>query len=472
MPKKSKRDTSSSYVTTKNAEGKTTAVTSGDDSFLVGHSLGKGMYGTVRYAIRKEDGREFALKILNKSYLKKYSTQQHDLLDTVFREIAVLQRLDHPHICNLYKVIQSPTRNRIFLVLELCEGKIANIKEFIHNNTLRLITRPQPLQHVRKIIRSLAKVLKYLESMGLIHGDIKPSNIMIGQDDKIKLVDFSLVSLIGKPLNFLSSPAFQAPEVIKGERITSISSEVWSMGITIFLLVFGVHPFEVNHGSVGDDVVEMLKQSMTVNKLVFPAPCPPFLKDLLSQMLEKNPAKRITPGGILKHPFVMEPSKSDDIKYTPADGPPTIMVTDSSSSTPSPASTVPSLLEPFTVPFVDAFEEQQSQLQLQQQLQDMFDMRHSLSVDSLQPFSGHSVGPGPHGSPSTAIDYKVSSPGQIPFIMPHYDMGRSPHSPSPGMDGAGMGGMDQSSAHIPLPTIPLPLPTTSSSGSTAGLIMP
>ncbi|GKT26453.1 hypothetical protein ADUPG1_013361, partial [Aduncisulcus paluster] len=48
----------------------------------------------------------------------------------------------------------------------------------------------------------------------------------------------------------------------------------------------------------------------------------------------------------------------------------------------------------------------------------------------------------------------------------------SPHSPSPGMDGAGMGGMDQSSAHIPLPTIPLPLPTTSSSGSTAGLIMP
>lgn len=104
----------------------------------------------------------------------------------------------------------------------------------------------------RKIIKALVKVLAFIHSKGFAHRDIKPENILLDEQHNIKLIDFGLCAYSGKAsqgnLDHLStccgSPAYVAPELLKGFQYSGRSADIWSTGVLLFTLVTGRLPFE------------------------------------------------------------------------------------------------------------------------------------------------------------------------------------------------------------------------------------
>jgi calcium/calmodulin-dependent protein kinase kinase 2 len=139
-----------------------------------------------------------------------------------------------------------------------------------------------------------------LHSQGTIHRDIKPDNLLLTEDEVLKLCDFGLAEMIERKSEMLSSrsagsPAFLPPElcVTKHGDISGKAADIWSMGATLFCLRFGRIPFE-RSGIL--ELYESIKQD--------PIPFEPLLGpdgwlskaliDLISRILDKNPKARIT----------------------------------------------------------------------------------------------------------------------------------------------------------------------------------
>ncbi|GKT30685.1 hypothetical protein ADUPG1_001636, partial [Aduncisulcus paluster] len=114
-----------------------------NNRYVLASTLGKGAFGTVKYAIDKFNGQEYAVKIIFK---KKLLAK---------------------------KVIHSEKSRKIIMIMELLDGPICNITEYMHEGAIRISARPLPIPLLRSYIRNVVDGLLYLKGKGLIHGDIK-----------------------------------------------------------------------------------------------------------------------------------------------------------------------------------------------------------------------------------------------------------------------------------------------------------
>eukprot|EP00764_Aduncisulcus_paluster_P005217 gnl/Carplike_NY0171/1875_a2544_710.p1 GENE.gnl/Carplike_NY0171/1875_a2544_710~~gnl/Carplike_NY0171/1875_a2544_710.p1 ORF type:complete len:808 (+),score=233.72 gnl/Carplike_NY0171/1875_a2544_710:26-2425(+) len=276
-----------------------------NNRYVLASTLGKGAFGTVKYAIDKFNGQEYAVKIIFKKKLLAKKGGDKTLLECVYREIAVMKKLHHDNICRLIEVIHSEKSRKIIMIMELLDGPICNITEYMHEGAIRISARPLPIPLLRSYIRNVVDGLLYLKGKGLIHGDIKCPNLLRSSNGVAKVADFSLVALasnLGKAR--VGSPAFQPPEsLLEGSRAKpSFSGDSWGLGVSLYIMTFGAHPFEVapprtppkGKESVSQRAARHLFSSIIHNPLVFPGPLLPSLEELLRGMLEKDPEKRWT----------------------------------------------------------------------------------------------------------------------------------------------------------------------------------
>jgi [calcium/calmodulin-dependent protein kinase] kinase len=133
-----------------------------------------------------------------------------------------------------------------------------------------------------------------VHAQGIIHRDIKPDNCLITEEDVLKIVDFGVSEMFDKEgemktAKSAGSPAFMPPElcVAKHGHVSGRAADIWSMGCTLYCLLFGRIPFE-KHGMIE------LYQSIRMDPLEFESECNPELKDLLQRLMDKDPKKRIT----------------------------------------------------------------------------------------------------------------------------------------------------------------------------------
>ena len=159
---------------------------------------------------------------------------------------------------------------------------------------------------VRDIAHQIATALFYLKSFGIAHRDMKPDNIMMAEnteDSEIKLIDFGLSKIIG-PKERSKDPfgtiPYAAPEIIL-RKPYSHSVDIWSLGVTVFFLLTGFHPFDSH------DQQELLK------KIVRQEPdwdadewkgVSKEAKDLVKKLLTKDKEKRIEIEGVLEHEWI------------------------------------------------------------------------------------------------------------------------------------------------------------------------
>lgn len=258
--------------------------------------LGAGGFGKVKLATHLLTNQKVAIKIIDKKQIG------HDL-PRVKTEMDALRNLSHQNICRLYHYIE--TKNKFFIVMEFCSG----------GEMFDYIVRKERLEEseARHFFRQLVSAIAYVHSQGFAHRDLKPENLLLTEELHLKLIDFGLCAKAAGRLDShqmdtcCGSPAYAAPELIKGEIYKGNEADVWSMGVLLYALLCGTLPFE-------DDNMQLLYRKITKGNYVEFDWLTPSSKELLRNMLQVNPKHRITIQKLLQHPW-MNHKYSQPIKW-------------------------------------------------------------------------------------------------------------------------------------------------------------
>jgi serine/threonine protein kinase len=249
--------------------------------YVVTAPLARGGIGEVYCGHDTVLGRRVALKFLisppsGSNRLNSVSDQAR-----LIREAQAASALDHPNIVTVHEVIQS--EDTLAIVTELVEGR--SLRE--------LCGAPLPLAQVIDIGAQMAKALAAAHGHGIVHRDVKPENAMLRSDGYVKMLDFGLArQLAGNITSTAGLPAgtlrYMSPEQVRGESV-SAATDVFSLGIVVYELATGEHPFEAGslfgttHRIAHDEPTHPSK----LNALVTPT-----LDCLIMAMLAKQPSKR------------------------------------------------------------------------------------------------------------------------------------------------------------------------------------
>lgn len=268
-------------------------------------SIGQGSFGLVKLAYNEEDDKHYAMKILSKKKLLRKAgcfgriapnRKGNNPLDKVYREIAVLKKLDHSNVVKLIEVLDDPDEDHLYLVFELLErGEVMQIP------TDEPLSENQAWHYFRDVVLGL----EYLHYQKIIHRDIKPANLLLGDDDHVQIADLGVCNEFDGSDARLNStagtPAFTAPEALdpNAKYFSGKALDLWSLGCTLYAFVFGKLPFY-------DESVLTLYNMIKTEPVKFP--CQPEiskpLQDLLVRLLEKDPSSRITLADIKVHDWV------------------------------------------------------------------------------------------------------------------------------------------------------------------------
>ena len=277
------------------------------DKYILKEVVGKGKFSTVYRAIDKNNERTVAIKIIDKRILK---LNELDLLKT---EIDILKICQHPYVIRLYEVIE--TYAHIDIVMEYC--KISNLYQYLHNLNFEL-TEFQIVTYIHKI----AKAVYSMQNLGIIHRDLKLSNIALASEkEDIRILDFGLSKIIGPGETCSESygtPGYAAPEVINEDNY-GFKIDVWSIGAITYFMCTSKLPFDyVTKGlKVKNIVINTLNDEIKFKEECwkkYSKEVIHFIKDCMN----KNPEKRLTIKEVLEHEwikkfFFKEVSKRENI---------------------------------------------------------------------------------------------------------------------------------------------------------------
>ena len=260
--------------------------------YKIGRSIGHGAFGKVNIALHVLSGHIVAIKSFNK--IKKTFP-----LNKIYYEIKLLKKLrNHKNIIKYFEHFEND--KHFFIVMENIAG--GNLLNAI--NKMSKFTEPM----AKNIFRQLIETIKYLHSIGIVHRDIKPDNILIELDNTIKLCDFGVSKEVkeGQLLtDSCGTPAFVAPEILKDSPYNPFITDIWSSGVVLYAMITGFFPFRgVNQTELHRNIL-----SGTFPKLTDVSN---ELKDLLNKILEVNPNKRINIDNILKHPWLNDDNNSNN----------------------------------------------------------------------------------------------------------------------------------------------------------------
>ena len=169
---------------------------------------------------------------------------------------------------------------------------------------------------ISKIFYQVILGITYLHSKGIVHQDIKPSNLLIFSNGIIKISDFGIGHSFSSADIVVGSPAYQAPELFDGYEenlneesiIDPTKEDVWSLGISIYESIFLQLPF------LGNNIFEIIHEIKN-SKLKIPLNTSKELTDLLIKMLEPNPIKRINLNDVKNHPFFINNEKNIEYPF-------------------------------------------------------------------------------------------------------------------------------------------------------------
>ena len=254
--------------------------------FTILDKIGQGITATVYSAKDNATGSFVAIKRISKD-------QDALTMERVQQEIKVMQPTYHPFIVSFYEVFEDA--DSINIVMEYCQG--GTIKDVLQSNG------PLDEHQASVIMAELVLALSYVHSVcGAIHRDVKPDNILLDKHGHVRLCDFGFAKECDvdapKKRSACGSPAFTAPEVIKRAEYTG-KADVWGCGVVLYMLVFNKLPFQ------GQSIPECMRQILC-KELEVPGYATDNLRDLLTNMLQKDWHKRFSFEQVLEHPWLKE----------------------------------------------------------------------------------------------------------------------------------------------------------------------
>jgi serine/threonine protein kinase len=236
--------------------------------------IGRGGAGVVHLAHDELLGRRVAAKRIG---LLPGTTA--DDVSRAEREARLAAGINHPHVVSIFDLVKD--EDCYWLVMEHVEGR--TLAEIVADEG------PLPDRRAAAILAQAADGLVQAGRAGVVHRDVKPSNIFVAGDDRAKLGDFGIArasndTVLTQTGLITGSPAYLAPEVASGAPATA-ASDVWSLGATLYHALVGRPPYDV-----GDNVLGGLYKIVHDDAPRLPADHP--VAGLLTVMLAKEPAER------------------------------------------------------------------------------------------------------------------------------------------------------------------------------------
>ncbi|TDL23111.1 kinase-like protein [Rickenella mellea] len=247
--------------------------------FIIHRTLGTGSFGRVHLVRSKHNLRFYAIKVLSKEKVVKTKQVQH-----TNNEREMLEAVQHPFIVNLWGTFQD-TQNLYMVMDFVAGGELFTL--------LRRSTRfPDPV--AKFYAAEVALALNHLHSLNIIYRDLKPENVLLGQDGHIKIADFGFAKLCPNTTwTLCGTPDYLAPEIVSQSRYNK-SVDWYALGVLIFEMLYGLPPYHQPEPNPF-----LLYERITRGTAFIR--WPPFhtnAKDLILKLMESDPSKRY---GNLKH---------------------------------------------------------------------------------------------------------------------------------------------------------------------------
>lgn len=274
-------------------------------------TLGRGSSAKVKLLSLNESF--FAAKIFTKSFLsnkKDYiETDTGELIMTnaltdFYREIAIMKKLKHPNILCLKEVIYDVSTDKFYLIMDYCEkGAVMEWDEDLEAFYFPWTKGQDIEKFIHQICKGAVQGLYYLHYHNIAHRDIKPQNLLLSEDLTVKLADFGQSHIISDTImarRTLGTCTFYPPECCGDELdFDPKPCDIWALGLTFYALLYKKMPFEsYNEYKVFENILNFQLEFPEGQKV------DERLKDLISKMLEKDPAKRINVDGMKIHPYI------------------------------------------------------------------------------------------------------------------------------------------------------------------------
>src|SRR5689334_69456 len=275
--------------------------------------LGAGGMDEVYLALDTKLDRKVAIKVIRPDAL----FEEH-LKKRLLREAQAAAKLDHPNICAIYDVNESGPFT--FIVMQYIEGETLAEK---------MSREPLSISTALAIIEQAAEGLGEAHAQSIVHRDIKPQNMMLTQRGQLKILDFGLAKqmLSGDSVDneaptqerlstaghVVRTMPYMSPEQVRGDPLTP-SSDIFSLGITLYEALAGKHPFKDKSAAV------------TMSRILLDEPTPteqfqtqvsPALQVLLSKMLRKDKAARYQNA----HDFIIDLRQLSSVQTSRAETP-------------------------------------------------------------------------------------------------------------------------------------------------------
>lgn len=246
-------------------------------NYRIVEKLGKGATGTVFKAVDDTLGREVAVKLLHAD------VAQTDVMKRFQMEVKALAKLNHPEIATIHDV--QITDDGVLLVTELVRGEDLDA----------LMKRVGPLQPERAavLVTQILSALSHAHEVGVVHRDLKPTNVIVTELGTLKLLDFAMAPVEGASQMTaaafaIGTPAYMAPERILGNEVDE-RADIYAVGAIMYRLLTGKVPFEA------DSPTAMVQKQLTelpVPVTTHRPELPEWCEDVLARALAKSPVDR------------------------------------------------------------------------------------------------------------------------------------------------------------------------------------
>jgi hypothetical protein len=247
------------------------------DGLQILDEIGAGGMGTVfRVEPVDKPGQFLALKVLDQG------TGDPRFVERFHREVTVTARLSHPRLILLYRAVEA-------------DGLLGLLMELVQGHTLRREVRQggQPMDKVLEWIGGMAEGLFYAHQQGVVHRDLKPDNVMVTPQGKIKLMDFGIArhasgAKLSETRSITGTVDYMAPEQIEGGPVTPALDQ-YAVGIMVYELLTGQVPYRAESPF---DTFRLHLQAPVPDVLQLRPDLPPGVGVVLQRMLAKKPEDR------------------------------------------------------------------------------------------------------------------------------------------------------------------------------------